>query len=195
MAGPKWVNLSITGLMALAAVFALLAVSTAWAHDGDPAGRATAFGTDGVSDVRDGDKTTIALGNGGLDDFDGIGLARAGSVMAFVAAALFIASFLALENHLIAGHVWLSWVGIGAASAGTLVWTVALVLFPIGVSGLAESFNGGFMRPDLSWGAGLVFAILAAVCAITSLGVAVVHRAMTSGFRLELADAGAANFD
>ncbi len=197
MVGQKWVNLTLTSLMLLATVFAVLAWSTTWAYDGDPELRATGFGFGGIATVTEGDTVTVAMGSESLDDFDGIGLTRAGAVLATIALAFFIVGFLAFENHMLTGHKWLGLTGLGAAALGFVLWLVALILFPIGINGLAESFNGGFFKPDLSWGAGLAFGIVAGVLALATVLTAGIHRAITSGFRLEVADnsAGYANFD
>lgn len=197
MVGQKWVNLTLTSLMVLATVFAVLALFTSWAYDGDPSLRATGFGFDGLATVTETDTVTVAMGSESLDDFDGIGLARAGAVLATIAVAFFIVGALAFENHLLTGRAWLSLTGLGAAGVGFLLWLVALILFPIGVNGLAESVNGGFFKPDLSWGAGLAFGIVAGVLSLATVVTAGVHRAITSGFRLEVADGsvGYANFD
>ncbi len=194
MAGQKWLNLSVMGAVALATLFAFLAVFTTWATDGDTDVRATGYGMDGISSIQGDNTITMDMNNKQLDDTKGIGMMRAGSVLAVIGLCFFVVALIALENEWLTGHDWLGLVGLGAGALGALLWLVAMILFPIGIGAVAKDIN--FVKPDLTWGAGFVFSIFTTVLSLGAVITAGVARAMASGFRLELADGERnANFD
>ncbi len=195
MVEKKWVTLASMGIMGVVTLFALLSLFTAWAYEGDADIRATEYEFQGISTVMGENKGTISMGSESLDDADGVGMARASGVLAVVAVCMFVAGLLAFENQWLTGKAWLGLLGLSTAALGTVLWILTLIMFPIAINGLADSYSGGFGGTDLKWGAGLVFGILAGVFAVGSVALSTAQRLIESGFRLEMADDGPANFD
>ncbi len=168
----------------IASVFALLTMFVPWATLGE-GGFTMGFHVDGLHADNDGDAGAQYYRSESLDESDGIGLARTGSVMLIIGTVITLAGGVLYQNTFFTDRTWMATTAAVTAAVGMLVYLVALILFPIGVGKLAEelAFFG-----DATWHVGLYFGIVATLCMLTGVITHMIHIAKTNGFKLELAD-------
>lgn len=184
------------GLLLVAVVFAGIAMGISWGSTGDPDFAQARFGAFTVTSMAGGDVVAEIVYKGmEFEDTEGAGLVRAGAGLLLSGLIVLAAAVLAYEHRFLLQREWIGNIGLGLAGLGFMLWLVGLILLPIGIDKLAASVGGPFAE-DVTWGAGLVMAIISGVFQLAAVAFAAVRMAMAGGFRLELADeGGVANFD
>lgn len=155
-----WMGVAAAGSVLVAAVLATVMINVGWASTGFQ-------GMEATYTLTEVDFGAASAAYGEFDEGDGRGLITASYILGIVALALgFLAVPILMAGTLMQGGV-LRVVGAAVTGLAAVALVLTTVLGPVGISG----FHGDALGADggeLSWGAGLVLGVIAAVLALAA---------------------------